>query len=252
MRRFRLIAEYDGRRFCGWQFQPDARSVQGEIEAALRSVCGAEVRVVGAGRTDAGVHATGQSAHFDLDTRLGPLELRQALNAVLPQDLALLDLRCAPSDFHARHDALGKEYVYRILNRPVASPERRRTTWHLRSRLDLDAMREASELLLGEHDFAAFRGAHGGAPPDEITRRSLDRFEWTREADEVQLLASGRSFLRYMVRNLVGTLVEVGLGRRPAADVKQVLESRDRSRGGATAPAQGLCLRRVLYAEESL
>ena len=112
-------------------------------------------------------------------------------------------------------------------------------------------MRRASDSLLGEHDFAAFRGAHGGAPADEVTRRSLDRLEWTREADEVRLLASGRSFLRYMVRNLVGTLVEVGQGRRPADDVRKVLESLDRARAGATAPAHGLCLRRVVYPAES-
>jgi len=252
VRRLRLRLEYDGSEFQGWQFQPGARTVQGELEAAFREVTQAEVRVIGAGRTDAGVHASGQVAHCDVASPLPRLELRRALNAVVGADLAVAELHEAPADFHARHDARGKVYRYRVLNRPVGSPARRRFTWHLRHPLDLDAIREAAQGLLGEHDFGAFRGAPGGAPQGEHTRRSLDRLDWERQGDEVHAIVEGRSFLRYMVRNLVGTLAEVGLGRRPAADVAEILASGDRARAGVRAPPQGLSLERVHYAAQSV
>ena len=247
MRRILLTLEYDGSGFQGWQLQPGERSVQGEIEAALLKVTQETVRVIGAGRTDAGVHARGQGAHFDTASRLGPAALRKALNAVLPEDLAVVAAREVPPGFHARHDAIAKCYVYRVLNRAAPSPERRRTTWHIRSRLDLDAIRQAAACLVGDHDFAAFRGAHGGAPEGERTQRTLDRLEVSRAGDELRLRAEGRSFLRYMVRNLAGTLVDVGLRRRTPAEVADILASRDRARAGPTAPAQGLCLEAVRY-----
>ncbi len=249
-RRFRLTLEYDGSGFQGWQFQPDARSVQGALEEAVQKLTQAEVRVIGAGRTDAGVHARGQVAHLEVPTSLRPVEFRRALNALLPGDVAVLDLREVPPGFHARHDALSKTYRYRVLNRAVPSPERRGSCWHIRSRLDLEAMREAAALLLGEHDFAAFRGTHGGAPEGEDPRRTLDRLEVGRQGDEVRIEAQGRSFLRYMVRNLAGTLVDTGLGRCSPVDVGEILASRDRSRAGPTAPAQGLCLICVSYPGE--
>jgi tRNA pseudouridine38-40 synthase len=248
VRRVRLTVEYDGAGFRGWQLQPGERTVQGTLDEALRKVVHADVRVIGAGRTDAGVHARGQVAHADVPGGLGPLELRRALNAVLPDDVAVLDLREAAADFHARHDALSKTYRYRVLNRPVASPERRGVSWHIRSRLDLDAMRATAELLRGDHDFAAFRGAHGGAPEGEDTRRTLDRLEVARHDDEVWIETRGRSFLRYMVRNLAGTLVDVGLGRTPPDEVGAILASGDRARAAPTAPPGGLCLLEVGYA----
>lgn len=247
MRRLRLTLEYDGSDFRGWQVQPEGRSVQGILEAALREITGEDVRLVGAGRTDAGVHALGQAAHCDSATRLAPLELRRALNAVLPADVAVRELVEAADGFHARRDARLKRYVYRILNRPTPSPLRQRFTWHLRERLDDGAMRAAAQALLGEHDFAAYRGAPGGAPPEQSTRRRLDRLDARREADELHLVAEGPAFLRHMVRNLVGTLVEVGQGRRPVEAPAAVLASGQRARAGATAPAQGLCLERVEY-----
>ena len=247
MRRIALIVEYDGSDFAGWQLQPDARSVQGELEAAFREVTGQEPRVHGAGRTDAGVHATGQAAHVDVDSRLSALELCRALNAVLPADVALRQVREAAPDFDARHDALGKRYVYRILSRATPAPLRRAQSWQLRGRLDLEAMRKAARSLEGTHDFAAFRGAHGGADPEEPTRRSLDRLGIERRSDEIRIVAEGRSFLRYMVRNLVGTLVEVGAGRLPEAAVTEILSSGNRSRAGPTAPAHGLSLEWVQY-----
>ena len=247
MRRILLTLEYDGSEFQGWQLQPRLRSVQGEIEAAVLKVTQGAARVIGAGRTDAGVHARGQGAHFYTPSRLGPAALRKALNAVLPEDVAVLASREVPPGFHARHDAISKLYVYSVLNRAAPSPGRRRTSWHIRSRLDLDAIQRAAGLLVGEHDFGAFRGAHGGVPERELTRRTLDRLEVSRAGDRVELRAEGRSFLRHMVRNLAGTLVDVGLRRTTPADVAQILASRDRARAGPTAPAHGLCLEAVRY-----
>ena len=248
-RRLLLRLEYDGTDFAGWQLQPDARSVQGVIEAAFKQVLQEELRVNAAGRTDAGVHALGQVAHVDCGTRLTPLELRRALNAELPCDVAVHQVLPVLPSFNARRDAVCKRYVYRVLNSGQPRPLRRRQTWHLRRRLDLAAMREAAAAVLGTHDFGAFRGAPGGAPMDECSRRSIDRLDILASAPEVHFVVEGRSFLRHMVRNLVGTLVEVGQGRRGACELAEILASRDRSRAGPTAPAHGLCLERVQYPE---
>jgi len=247
MARFRLTLEYDGTDFAGFQLQPDARSVQGELERAIAEITREQRRVVPAGRTDAGVHARGQVAHFDSDTRLSPGELQRALNAVLPRDVAVLALAEAPPEFDARRDALAKRYVYRILNRPEPSPLRARTHLHLRAALDLAAMREGARALVGKHDFSAFRGAPGGVLEDENPERSIDRLELAAGGDELALEACGRSFLRYMVRNIAGTLIEVGQGKRAAGEVAEILASRDRARAGPTAPAHGLCLEEVRY-----
>ena len=251
MRRLLLTLAYDGADFRGWQVQDHGRSVQGVVEEAIEKVTQQSPRVTGAGRTDAGVHARGQCAHFDSDSRLTPLELRSALNAVLPDDVAVTRAIEVPARFHARSDALSKTYAYRILERAAPCPLRRGQTWHLRSRLDLEAMRAAAAPLLGEHDFAAFRGAPGGAPEDQSTVRRLDRLTLSREQDEIRLLAEGPSFLRYMVRNLVGTLVEVGQGRRAPDAPARLLASCERAQAGRTAPARGLCLERVRYPPEA-
>ncbi len=247
VRRLLLRIEYDGADFAGWQLQPDARSVQGVIESTLKDIVQEEVRVNAAGRTDAGVHALGQVAHVDCRTRLTPIELRRALNAELPADVTVHEVLLVPGRFNARRDALSKRYVYRVLNSGQPSPLRRCQAWHLRSRLDLTAMREAASAVLGTHDFAAFRGAPGGAPADECSRRSIDRLDIVASPPEVRFVVEGKSFLRHMVRNLVGTLVEIGLGRRPASDLGEILASRDRSTAGPTAPAHGLCLERIQY-----
>ncbi len=247
MRRFRLTIEYDGTDFAGWQLQPNARSVQGVIEAVFKEVVGEDVRVNAAGRTDAGVHAAGQVAHVDCGTRLAPLELRKALNAELPDDVAVREVHAVPSTFNARREAQSKRYVYRILNAPLPSPLLRRQVWHLRAPLDLAEMRKAASPLLGTHDFAAFRGTPGGPPPEEGTRRSIDRLDVLALPPEVRIVVEGRSFLRHMVRNLVGTLVEIGQGRRPADDMARVLATGERSAAGPTAPARGLCLEAVRY-----
>jgi tRNA pseudouridine38-40 synthase len=248
MTRFRITLEYDGTDFAGFQLQPDARTVQGELERAIREIAQEERRVIPAGRTDAGVHARGQVAHFDSETRLAPGELQRALNAVLPPDVAVLALAQVASDFDARRDALCKRYVYRILNRPEPSPLRARTHLHLRSVLDVEAMREGARSLLGKHDFSSFRGAPGGLSADENPERSIDRLTVEARGDEVLLEATGRSFLRYMVRNIAGTLIEVGQRRRAPREVGEILAARDRARAGPTAPAHGLSLEEVRYA----
>ena len=248
MRRLRITVEYDGADFAGWQLQPDVRTVQGVLEVALAQVTGQAVRVIGAGRTDAGVHARGQVAHLDTASRLPDPDLQRALNAVLDADVAILELRRVPDAFNARGDALLKRYVYRILTRRASSPLRRRRVWQLREPLDLDAMALAAGTLEGTHDFSAFRGARGGSPAQENALRSLDRLSLEKGGDEIRLVAEGRSFLRYMVRNVVGTLVEVGAGRLSAEAVAEILASRDRSRAGPTAPAHGLCLEWIRYA----
>jgi len=248
-RRLRLTLEYDGRDFCGWQLQPDGRSVQGVIESALAELGGEPVKVVGAGRTDAGVHAVAQVAHCDYGKGPEGAELVRALNHLLPPDVSVREVRLVAADFHARHDALAKGYTYRVLNRFAPSPLRARQTWHIRSRLAVRRMRGAAEVLVGHHDFSAFRGAHGGGPDGARTELDLDRLEVRRRGDEVRVEAAGRSFLRHMVRNLAGTLVAVGLGRLSVASVEQILASRERAQAAPTAPAQGLVLEWIRYPE---
>jgi len=250
MRRFRVTLEYDGKEFQGWQIQPQGRSVQGVVEDALAEVTCERVRIHAAGRTDAGVHARGQVAHLDSATRLPALDLRKALNAVLPVDVAAREVQVVHPEFDARRDTLSKRYVYRILHRPSPGPLRRARCWHIRGPLALEAMAEASDALKGTHDFAAFRGAPGGPPPDEDTRRTLDVLRVALRTDELEIMAEARSFLRYMVRNLVGTLVEVGQGRLSPQQVAEALASRQRALTGPTAPAHGLCLEEIRYPED--
>jgi tRNA pseudouridine38-40 synthase len=246
MARVRLRLEYDGTDFHGWQLQAGDRTVQGELEAAFERIVGRPVRVHGAGRTDAGVHARGQVAHADLETRLDERSLQRALNAVLPADVAVLELAGVAPDFDARGDARWKRYVYRILERREPSPLRRQTRWHHPRALDLGAMQVAARLLIGTHDFAAFRGNPRGTA-EESTVRKLMRLEPRRQGDEIEFLAEGQAFLRHMVRNLVGTLVEIGKGRIAPGEVEAILASRDRARAGPTAPACGLTLDHVEY-----
>jgi tRNA pseudouridine38-40 synthase len=244
-RHFRLTLEYDGTDFDGWQVQAGRRTVQGELETALERVTGGICDALGAGRTDAGVHAEGQVASVRTSTRLGPDELRRALNGVLPQDVAVVAAESVPEDFHARRDASGKLYRYAVWNGPSRSPLRRRSHWAIRDPLDLAAMRRAALGLVGTHDFAAFRGSGSAV---KTTVRTLTRLDVRGEAGgEVLFEVEGTGFLRHMVRAIVGTLVEVGRGRRPAGDVGAVLASGARARAGATAPAQGLRLVRVDY-----
>lgn len=245
-RTFRLTLEYDGADFHGWQVQPGARrTVQGTLEHALARVVHERARVVGAGRTDAGVHAEGQVASVRLATRLAPDALRRALDGVLPEDVTVRALSVERDDFHARHDATAKRYRYRLWNAPVRSPLRRRRALCLQRPLDLAAMRAAAAELVGTHDFASFQAAGSSV---RSTTRTLHRLDVEGEAGAgIDLVFEGSGFLRHMVRNVVGTLLQVANGRRDPAGMPALLAARDRRQAGPTAPAHPLTLVEVRY-----
>ena len=245
MPRYRLTLEYDGTGFVGWQHQGDGRSVQEAIERAVERFCGEQVRVHGAGRTDSGVHARAQCCHLDLTRPAAPSVLRDALNAHMrPAPVVVLDAAEATPDFDARRDALARVYLYRIVNRKAPLALMRDRAWHIARPLDAGAMAVAARLLEGTHDFTTFRAAKCQATSPVRTLKSL---AVTRRGDEIAIRAWARSFLHHQVRAMVGTLVEVGEGRRTPADVGAALAARDRSRSGPTAPACGLYLEAVLY-----
>jgi tRNA pseudouridine38-40 synthase len=244
----RLTVAYDGADFAGWQLQPNQRTVQGEVEAALCLLLRHPARAIAAGRTDAGVHAEGQV----VSVALGPgdeLPLRafvKGLNRFLPEDVVVCDASFEPHGFDARQKARGKHYRYRLLNRRTRSPLHRRTHWVVFVPLDLAAMEVAARSLVGEHDFAAFRSSDC---PARTTRRRIDRLDlsWDAARQELTFDVEGTAFLKHMVRNLVGTLVAVGRHRLGADQIPEILASGDRKRAGPTAPAHGLCLVSVKF-----
>jgi tRNA pseudouridine38-40 synthase len=244
MRNLRLVIEYDGTDFCGWQRQPGRRTVQGSMEDAIRTMTGEEVRVQGAGRTDAGVHAEGQVATFRLEANIPTAGLLRGLNAILPPDIAILDAREVPADFNARFSARGKVYRYRIWNHLVRSPLHARTSWHYRPVLDMAVMRQAARLLCGEHDFGAFRAADCER---RTTVRVIRRLALERQGAMWSIEIEATAFLKNMVRILVGTLADLGRGKLTIEAIPRMLATRDRSAGGVTAPPQGLTLLRVIY-----
>jgi tRNA pseudouridine38-40 synthase len=244
MPRLKLTLEYDGTEYVGWQRQLNGTSVQEVVERALSELFGTPVSTLVASRTDAGVHALGQVVAFDAPRPLPPTAYLRGLSAMLPEDVSVVGAEEVPQDFDPRRDALGKRYRYLLSNRPLRSPLRRRTHWQLFAPLDIAPMEDAARALLGTHDFSAFRAANCEA---SVTLRTLRQVSLIVSADVVQFDVEGRSFLKYMVRNIVGTLVEVGRGRQSVAWVAEVLASRDRTRAGPTAPAQGLVLVEVKY-----
>ena len=240
-----LVLEYDGTRYHGFQIQAmGVPTVQGELERALRQVTGLATRVAGAGRTDRGVHAAGQVTSFRTRSTLPAGVLQRALNAVLPSDVAVLAAVDVPPEFHARFSARSREYRYTILNRPVRSPLERYFTCHVATPLDVEAMAEAAQELVGEHDFASFAGA--GEEEMSTLRRVLVA-DCHREDAKVFVDMVADAFLPHMVRNIVGTLLRVGMGRLSLAGFREILVARQRSQAGPTAPAHGLCLMRVNY-----
>lgn len=244
-RNLKLLVEYDGTDFEGWQRQaPPARTVQAALEDALLEMTRAPTLVRGAGRTDAGVHARGQVASFVTEAAIPVVGFRRGLNALLDPDVAVLDVAEVDPAFDPRRSARGKHYAYRVLTRESRSPLLRRTSWHVGARLDLAAMAAAGRHLLGEHDFSAFRSADcDRTNPVRVIRR-LDVSE---SGDLVTIDVEATAFLKNMVRVIAGTLVEVGRGRRTPDQVADALARRDRSRAGRTAPAHGLTLERVFY-----
>lgn len=250
MRTLKIILQYDGTGYVGWQRQENGTSIQGLLEAALAPIEGRAVTVHGAGRTDAGVHALGQVASVTMATALEGRTLARALNAVLPPDVRVTSVEEAAVGFHARFSATGKVYEYRIVNAPLVSPFLHRYACHIVPPLDVVAMREAAAALVGRHDFVSFQAA--GASVGS-TERTITGIEW-QDGEGVDLplvmrimRIEGNGFLRHMVRAIAGTLVEVGLRRRPPGCVSEILAARDRTRAGPTAPAKGLFLVRVLY-----
>lgn len=241
--RIRLEVEYDGTRYVGWQRQKNGRSIQQMLEEAASRVTSAPVTVHGSGRTDAGVHATGQTAHFDTESALEPERFASAMNFYLPDDIRVISSQAASADFHARFSALGKTYVYTFRNHPQRSAIHRGLSAHLPGKIDLEAMRQGAEYLIGEHDFASFcAGAEG-----KDTVRNIEQIGIERHGPYIQLEITGNGFLQHMVRIIAGTLAEVGSGIRAPEDIRRILEAKDRKAAGPTAPAKGLLLKKVYY-----
>jgi tRNA pseudouridine38-40 synthase len=243
----RLVIEYDGTRYVGWQVQPNGPSIQAEVERALATLRKAPVRVTAAGRTDAGVHALGQVVSFPEERPL-PLEAYwKGMNALLPADVAVREAGFEPDGFDARRSATGKRYRYRIENGRTRAPLSRLVAWQQFRPLDVAAMREAAARLVGRHDFAAFQAADCQC---DHAVRDLRRLDVLGEpGGRIDLVVEATAFVKHMVRNLVGTLVTVGLGRRAPESMDALLASGDRTKAGATAPPQGLCLEEVFYGE---
>ncbi|TBW39250.1 tRNA pseudouridine(38-40) synthase TruA [Siculibacillus lacustris] len=245
MPRYRLLVEYDGTPYCGWQRQANGPSVQGTIETAFLRLEGGPVTLKGAGRTDTGVHATGQVAHVDFPRDWSADKLRDALNAHLkPHPVAILEVAIVGEDFDARFSAKARHYLYRIVDRraPLALEQNR--AWHVRTRLDEVAMQAAAQVLIGHHDFTTFRSTHCQS---KSPMKTLDRLDVTRIGDTVEIRASARSFLHNQVRSMVGTVKLVGEGKWDVARVVAALDARTREACGAVAPAAGLILTRVDY-----
>lgn len=245
LKNFKLIIEYDGTAYHGWQRQKELPTIQGEIENALLTMAGDPVTLIGSGRTDAGVHAMAQVAHFKSNTRIPPQAFQKGLNSLLENDIVVKSCVQVDQNFHARYDVKSKTYRYRILHRPLPEAVGRQYAWHIPQKLDPDAMRRAISHILGRHDFKAFEGT--GSPRSD-TRRHIFKAELIQnEGDYLDIFVEADGFLKFMVRNIVGTLAEVGRGKITAQDFKEILISKNRNRAGATAPPQGLCLIKVNY-----
>jgi tRNA pseudouridine38-40 synthase len=244
MQNFKVIVEYDGTNYHGWQVQLNGRTIQGEITRALSLLDHRPVTVYGAGRTDAGVHAEGQVANFFLARQVETLQLRDAINGNLDRDIRIVAVERASDEFNARLSARKKTYRYRIWTTDVVSPFNYRYVQPFRGPLDIEEMRRAASSLIGTHDFTAFTVADSEIQ-DRV--RTLVRLDVEESANEISIQAEGDGFLRYMVRTIVGTLIDVGRGKQTSSCIDEILASRDRSRAGSSAPANGLTLVRVDY-----
>jgi tRNA pseudouridine38-40 synthase len=248
--RYRLTVEYDGTPFVGWQRQDNGMSVQQAIEEAFQRFCGETVATVAAGRTDAGVHALGQVVHAELAKSWDPFRVAEALNYHLkPHPIAILECSAAPPGFHARFSAVGRRYRYRIVNRRAPLTVERLRAWEISRPIDHEAMHAAAQLLIGKHDFTSFRASlcQAKSPVKTLSRLAVSRY-----ADEIVVEAAAPSFLHHQVRNIVGTLAQVGLGRWPVHAMHDVLAARNRSAAGETAPAHGLYFVSVDYPDDAL
>lgn len=244
--RYGAVVEYDGTDFQGFQIQAKGRTVQGEIEQALEQIVHNKIRIDGAGRTDAGVHATGQVIAFKIVWRHTLAELHRAINANLPDDIVVSDLKVVNDQFHPRFSALARTYTYTIMSQLWPSVLQRRYAYHINKKLNVAAMNEASNLLLGCHNFASF----GKPPQGEITERCITEAQWSISNNSLKFYITANAFLYRMVRTIVGTLVQVGLTRLTLKQFKEIIEARDLSLAAPPAPAHGLCLVKVTYPVE--
>jgi len=243
-RNLKLTLEYDGENYHGWQRQPRVTTIQGIIEEALAKVLQKKISLIGAGRTDAGVHARGQVANFKTKSNLPLKNLKAALNSLLPEDIVVKHAVHVSNDFHARYDARSKLYRYTILNAPLSSPLLRKYVYFFSYPLDIKAMKRAAKFLAGRHDFSSFRGA-GTARENYI--RKVKRLKVSTEKELICLDMEADGFLYNMVRIIAGTLLDVGRGKITASEVRKILEAKDRRQAGPTLPARGLCLLKVKY-----
>ncbi len=245
MRNIKLLIQYDGTNYLGWQVQAQGPTVQGTIEEKLTILAGEKIRLLGSGRTDAGVHALGQVANFKTKSQMETHTIQKALNSLLPSDIAVKGVEEVDEDFNARGSAKSKIYEYRILNREIRSVFHREYAWHIPQRLNLREMKEATQILIGEHDFSSFRSA---GTPTKTAIRKVFKAEWKRNKEGfLQFEIEATGFLKQMVRAIVGTLVEVGKSKITVEEFRKILESKDRKNGGPTAPAHGLLLKEVKY-----
>jgi len=244
MTKYKLVIQYLGTRYSGWQIQKDKRTIQGTIRDALLQITGEMVSVVGAGRTDSGVHALGQVAHVRLEEELEPARLRRALNGILPWDIRMLSVQAAPPDFHAQKSAIRKRYLYRIYNGPVLSPFLSGCVHQVIPPLKLEAMAKAAGAIVGRHDFKGFAAA---ASTVRDHHRTVLVSRLASKGRHVRYVIEADGFLHHMVRNIMGTLLQIGTGKRSASDMIDILESRDRKNAGPTARPEGLYLAKVWY-----
>lgn len=245
MRNIRILLQYEGTRYQGWQRQTSSdNTIQGKMEALLSKMCGEAVEIQASGRTDAGVHAAGQTANFHTNSEMTPEEMQTYINTYLPDDIAVISVTEAAPRFHSRLNACGKRYCYRVINSDVPNVFWRRYAQEVPEQLDEEAMRHATELLVGEHDFKSFTSAKKGK---KSTIRHIDQISIDRQGDLLTFTFEGNGFLHHMVRILVGTLLEVGMHKREAESMTAILEAKRRESAGYLAPAKGLMLMEVFY-----
>lgn len=245
MRNFKIVLQYDGTRYQGWQRQVSTdNTIQGKIEALLSKMCGAPVEIQGAGRTDAGVHAYGQAANFHIDTDKTAAEVMEYMNTYLPEDISVISCEEKPERFHARLNAKGKVYCYHIWNSVRKPVFRRKYVHEVPGQLDMAAIRQAAEALCGTHDYQSFTSTKRGK---KSTVRTVDSIDVERKGEELIFTFKGNGFLYHMVRIMMGTLIEVGLGIRKAEDISSIIEAKDRSKSGHLIPGKGLVLMEVTY-----
>lgn len=244
MKNIKIVIEYDGTRYCGWQRQKNGVSIQETIEKAIEKVTGEKTEIISSSRTDAGVHAKGQVANFLTSSTVPPEKICYAINSFLPDDIVILSSQEVPLDFHSRYSSKGKKYSYTILNRKIPSALLKNYSAHIPYELNIEDMIRASKYFLGEHDFSAFKST-GSSVKGNV--RTIKRLELIKDEDIIKMFIEANGFLYNMVRIIAGTLIEVGKGRIKPDDIPFIIDSKDRKKAGPTAPAQGLCLEKVYY-----